>query len=69
MVDSAVGLEPFKEGFDIVGMMSEIGGGGLGFLIAAVVAFDKIVLCLFLQSFQDHLGVGFSFAHSVQISN
>ena len=69
VVDCAVGLEPFEEGFDIVGMMSEIGGGGLGFLVAAVVAFDEVVFCLFLQSFQNHFGVGFGFAHSVQISN
>lgn len=69
MVDGAVGLEPFEEGFDIVGMISEIGGSGLGLLIAAVVAFNGVIFSLFLQSLQDHFGVGFGFAHSVQISN
>ena len=69
VVDGAVGLEPFEEGFDIVGMISEIGGSGLGLLIAAVVAFNGVIFSLFLQSLQDHFGVGFGFTHSVQISN
>ena len=64
VVDCELGLEAIKEGFDVV-RVSMVGRGSLGLLVAAGVAFEEVVLCFFLESFEDHLGVGFGFAHLV----
>ena len=46
---------------------SMIGGSGLCLLITAVIAFQIVIFCFFLQPFKDHFGIGFGFAHLVLV--
>ena len=63
MIDGTVLFELIKESFEVGDGMSDVRGSGLCFLVAAIVAFECLILCFFLKSFEYHFSVGFGFAH------
>lgn len=63
MVNCTVFLEVVEEVSCIWLYLMMFRGSCLGLLIAISVTLDKISICLPVQSFQNHFGVGFSFTH------